>query len=61
MPRLSQAKAMRELTLKITYYGSIFLLIIHTNYMAVYIKNIGGKGLFILSRRFFIQQFPFQE
>ena len=46
MPRLSQAKAIRELTLKITYYGSIFLLIIHTNYMAVYLKTSAEEDLF---------------
>ena len=46
MPRLSQARAIRELTLKITYYGSIFLLIIHTNDMAVYLKTLAEEDLF---------------
>ena len=37
-----------------------FLLIIHTNYMAVYIRTSAEKDC-SSPRRFFIQQFPFQE
>ena len=42
MPRLSQAKARERVNLKITYYGLKILLIIHTNYMAVYLDNMKG-------------------